>query len=98
MKHILIIQQGLAKKLRCFGIDAEALETGESCDKCIEYYEKEKRVVLTKGSAYERLAKFIPSSFIYKVQKEVSSFSPFIYKVSLQKLKYFYTCMGISFF
>lgn len=62
--------QGLAKKLRCFGIDAEALETGESCDKCIEYYEKEKRVVLTKGSAYERLAKFIPSSFIYMVQKE----------------------------
>nr|XP_045592821.1 exonuclease mut-7 homolog [Procambarus clarkii] len=64
--------QGLAKKLRSCGINTEALDNGESCDHCIEYYEKEKRVVLTRGVSYTRLCKYIPAEFVYCVQSEMA--------------------------
>ncbi|KAG7169011.1 Exonuclease mut-7-like, partial [Homarus americanus] len=63
--------QGLAKQLRSCGIDAKALDNGESCDRCIEYFEKEKRVVLTRGGSYRRLLKYIPAEYVYNVQSEV---------------------------
>ncbi|XP_068236565.1 exonuclease mut-7 homolog isoform X1 [Palaemon carinicauda] len=62
--------QGLAKKLRLCGIDAVALENGQSCDDCIEFYEKEQRYVLSRGNSYRRLAKFIPANYLYHVENE----------------------------
>lgn len=47
---------------------------GDDCDQCIEYYEKEKRVILTKGSGYDRLRKFVPANYIYKLKSEVRKF------------------------
>lgn len=62
--------QGLAKKLRLCGVDAIALENGQSSDDCIEFFEKDKRVVLSRGAAYQRLSKFIPSGYVYHVESE----------------------------
>ncbi|XP_071524291.1 exonuclease mut-7 homolog [Panulirus ornatus] len=64
--------QGLAKQLRLCGIDAKALENGENCDRCIDYFEREKRVVLTQGGSYKRLSKFIPAEYVYNVPNEVA--------------------------
>lgn len=64
--------QGLAKQLRSCGIDTEVLDTGKSCDHCIKYYEREKRVVLTRGSSYTRLRKYIPAEYVYNVQSEAA--------------------------
>ena len=51
-------------------MDAEALETEESWDRCYRYYERERRVVLTRGNAYRRLRKHIPEKFVYSVKNE----------------------------
>ena len=48
------------------------MENHEDHDKCIEIYEKENRIVLTKGSVYDRLRKYIPDSHLYQVQEDVS--------------------------
>lgn len=62
--------QGLAKRLRSCGVDAEALESDESWDRCCRYYERERRVVLTRGNNYHRLMKYIPEKFVYCVKSE----------------------------
>ncbi|XP_064105814.1 exonuclease mut-7 homolog isoform X2 [Macrobrachium nipponense] len=62
--------QGLAKKLRLCGIDAVALENGQTSDDCIEFYEKERRYVLSRGTAYRRLVKYIPAEYICHVESE----------------------------
>ncbi|XP_063863112.1 exonuclease mut-7 homolog isoform X3 [Scylla paramamosain] len=63
--------QGLAKKLRSCGVDAEALENEESWDRCYRYYERERRTVLTRGNNYHKLIKYIPAQFVYSVQSEL---------------------------
>ncbi|KAK7083667.1 hypothetical protein SK128_013603, partial [Halocaridina rubra] len=62
--------QGLAKKLRLCGVDAIALENGQSSDECIPYFEKDMRVVLSRGSAYVRLSRYIPAEYLFHVQSE----------------------------
>ena len=64
--------QGLAKLMRHCGIDTVMLDNYEDHDNCIDYYEKEKRIILTRGGAYDRLRKFVPASHIYHVKQEVS--------------------------
>ncbi|CAL4078268.1 unnamed protein product [Meganyctiphanes norvegica] len=66
-----VMVQGLAKQLRSCGIDAVALETGKDCDSLIQYYEKEKRVVFTRGGNFNRLRKYIPEEFIYAVKNDI---------------------------
>ncbi|XP_066939853.1 exonuclease mut-7 homolog isoform X2 [Macrobrachium rosenbergii] len=62
--------QGLAKKLRLCGIDAVALENDQTSDDCIDFYEKERRYVLSRGTAYRRLVKYIPAEYICHVESE----------------------------
>lgn len=66
-----VMVQGLAKQLRSCGIDAVALETGQDCDSLIQYYEKENRVVFTRGGNFNRLRKYIPAEYVYSVQNEI---------------------------
>lgn len=70
-QKIYFLPQGLAKKLRSCGVDAEALENEESWDRCYRYYERERRTVLTRGNNYHKLTKYIPVQFVYSVQSEV---------------------------
>ncbi|XP_050686846.1 exonuclease mut-7 homolog [Eriocheir sinensis] len=62
--------QGLAKKLRSCGVDARALENGEPWDRCFWYFEKEMRVILTRGSNYFKLRKYVPEEYMYCVKSE----------------------------
>ena len=71
---ICILKQGLAKKLRSCGVDAEALENDESWDRCYRYYERERRTVLTRGNNYHKLTKYIPVQCVYNVKSEVILF------------------------
>lgn len=66
--------QGLAKKLRSCGIDARALENGQPCDRCFWYFEKEMRVILTRGGNYFKLQKYVPEEYIHCVKSEVGNF------------------------
>ncbi|XP_064101271.1 uncharacterized protein LOC135211927 [Macrobrachium nipponense] len=66
-------RQGLAKKLRLCGIDAVALENGQTSDDCIEFYEKERRYVLSRRGPPLRidgLVKYIPAEYICHVESE----------------------------
>ncbi|KAK4325028.1 hypothetical protein Pmani_004339 [Petrolisthes manimaculis] len=62
--------QGLARELRSCGVDAVALATGEGTEHCIEHYQKEQRIVLTRGKSYNALTKHIPPQYLYKLQSE----------------------------
>ncbi|XP_076036984.1 exonuclease mut-7 homolog isoform X2 [Oratosquilla oratoria] len=64
--------QGLARLLRSCGIDTVSLENEQDHEYCITLYEKEKRVVFTRGKIYYRLRKYIPANYCFCVESEVA--------------------------
>uniref|UniRef100_A0A1B6IFJ8 3'-5' exonuclease domain-containing protein n=1 Tax=Homalodisca liturata TaxID=320908 RepID=A0A1B6IFJ8_9HEMI len=61
--------QGLGLHLRSVGVDVEILKNTQNHNVCVALCHQDNRVILTKGSVYNRLFQQVPEGMCYRVQK-----------------------------
>ncbi|XP_071443856.1 exonuclease mut-7 homolog isoform X2 [Hetaerina americana] len=62
--------QGLGRKLRSIGVDSWVLQATDNPDTCIKVSQRDRRVILTRGSNYKRYLRYVAPEFCYAVQND----------------------------
>ncbi|XP_026478254.1 exonuclease mut-7 homolog isoform X1 [Ctenocephalides felis] len=62
--------EGLARCLRKCGVDAISIDNSKDHDICINIAQQQQRIILTRGTAFNRLHQFVPLGYCYRVKSD----------------------------